>query len=196
MEAVAWQLVAPHQRWLDDMTIQKAYALVALLVLLIVCGCTSVEPVREEPGTSPGTTAPSQPRTVSFKKPYRHPDGVEIAVTKITMAKLLEGSSVEDPNAKIGDPYTILTVHVKNGSTEKLETSVTATCTYGPDAKPAPEVFVESGQSGTGTMLPGETGTYDWGFIVPAESQDQVVLKITVGPRRASAIFSGAIKPT
>ncbi len=41
-------------------------------------------------------------------------------------------------------------------------------------------------------MLPGETGTYDWGFIVPDESQDHVVLKITVDPPTCQSSLLGS----
>jgi hypothetical protein len=87
-----------------------------------------------------------------------------------------------------------LTVQVRNGSKKELELLLTATLAYGPDGKLAAEVTLESELGGMEVLQPGDEVSHDWGFIVPAKFQNDVVLEITVDLEHERSVFSGSIK--
>lgn len=99
-----------------------------------------------------------------------------------------------DETAKEGDPYTILTVRIHNGSTKELELVPTATLAYGPDRKAAGEVTLESQPGGMEILQPGEAASHDWGFVVPDEFLGDVVFEVAVGLEHDKAVFAGSIR--
>ena len=91
-----------------------------------------------------------------------------------------------------GDPYTILTVRVNNGSDKELELLLTATLAYGPDEQLAVEIPLQEG--GMGNLPPGEARSYDWGFIVPDPFQDETVFVVAIDLEHDKSVFSGSIR--
>jgi hypothetical protein len=176
----------PKPRWITG--------LVAVLLLL---GCGIGRPATEsgeEQPTSSGSHASSRPQAISFDDTHQHADGVEVAVAEIADAKLVAFQEPEGEDGNTGDPYTILTVRVSNGSTKQLELVLTAMLAYGPDEKPAIEVPLDEGADGMALVKPGEAASYDWGFIVPEEFRDDVVFVVGIDFEHDKSVFSGSIR--
>ena len=168
-----------------------------LAAVLLLLGCGIGKPATEsgeEQPTSTGAHAPSKPRAISFDDTHQHADGVEVAVAEIADAKLIPLQDREGEAGNAGDPYTILTVRVSNESTKRLELVLTGTLTYGPDQKPAIEVPIMEGAEAMALVKPGDAASYDWGFIVPEEFQDDVVFVVGIDFDHDKSVFSGSIR--
>jgi hypothetical protein len=171
--------------------------IMVLGAVLLLLGCGVDKPVTEsgeERSTGNGSHAPSRPQAISFDETHKHADGVEVAVTEIAAARLVAFQYRPDDIGKTGDPYTILTVRVTNGSDKELELLLTATLGYGPDERPAVEIPIHEG--GMANLPPGEAMSYDWGFIVPESFQDEAVFVVAIDLEHEKSVFSGSIRTT
>jgi hypothetical protein len=165
--------------------------------VLLLLGCGVDKPVTEsgeERSTGNGSHAPSRPQAISFDETHKHADGVEVAVTEIAAARLVAFQYRPDDIGKTGDPYTILTVRVTNGSDKELELLLTATLGCGADERPAVEIPIHEG--GMANLPPGEAMSYDWGFIVPESFQDETVFVVAIDLEHEKSVFSGSIRTT
>ena len=118
----------------------KAVAVGAILVAFLVGFGDHAAPI-ESPTSkvSPSSSTVAAPKPVPFTPNYRYPDGLELAITQITHAKLDGFRATDDPNAKPGDPYTIVTVTLRNGSHHEVEAAFVGTTTlWSPEAGGAP----------------------------------------------------------
>ena len=170
--------------------------LMVLGAILLLLGCGIDRPATqsgEEQRPANGSDAPSRSEAISFDQTHKHADGVEVAVTDITAAKLVEFQYRPDEIGKTGDPYTILTVRVTNGSDKELELLLTATLAYGPDEQLAVEIPIQEG--GMANLPPGEAISYDWGFMVPEAFQDETVFVVAIDLEHDKSVFSGSIRP-
>lgn len=192
----------------------RATLLAAALALAVVgCAPVAAEPeqgdgpavLTEEDGTETETTeteteeapgeeepeeeAPAGP--ASFSDKYVYSDGLEVEVTKITQKKLGEWDMAD--GLEPGDAYYLFDVRVKNGSSEQVDVIGTAGVSYGADGHQAPEVYTDSDIMLNGTILPGKAKTGAFGFGVPPESAEDVVLEFTPDFLHDAAIFSGSI---
>lgn len=171
--------------------------IMVLGAVLLLLGCGINGPATrsdDEQPTGGGSPAPSRPQAISFDETHKHADGVEVAVTEIAAARLVEFQYRPDDIGKTGDPYTILTVRVTNGSDQELELLLTATLGYGPDERPAVEIPIQEG--GMANLPPGEAMSYDWGFMVPESSQDETVFVVAIDLDHDKSVFSGSIRAT
>lgn len=169
----------------------------ALVAVLLLLGCSIDKPATEsgeEQPTTSGTHASSRPQAISFDDAHQHADGVEVAVAEIAAAKLIPFQAKEGDTGNTGDPYTILTVRVSNGSTQQLELVLSATLAYGPDEEAAIEVPIMEGAEAMSLVKPGDAASYDWGFIVPEEFQDDVVFVVGIDFEHDKSVFSGSIR--
>ncbi|MGO1972472.1 MAG: DUF4352 domain-containing protein [Propionibacteriaceae bacterium] len=191
-------------------------ALLAAALALAVAGCAPVAAESEQgdgpavltdgDGTESDTSETDTPETdgepsaeeeapagpASFTDKYVYADGLEVEVTKITQKKLGEWDIADgmDP----GDPYHLFDVRVKNGSSENVDVIGTAVVSYGADGHQAPQVYSEADIVLDGTILPGKAKTGKFGFGVPSESADDVVLEFAPDFLHDAAIFSGPIE--
>src|SRR4051794_4240493 len=89
------------------------------LVLAFVAGCSSAQPAGSPDVRTDGSSAPSvsaattpvataAPRSVGFTEKYRLDHGLVMSVAGITHGELDEFPNTDDPNAKKGDPYTVI----------------------------------------------------------------------------------------
>lgn len=133
--------------------------------------------------------APAGP--ASFTDKYVYSDGLEVEVTKITAKELGEWDLAD--GMEPGDTYYLFDVRVKNGSSEQVDLIGMAGVSYGADGHQAPEVYSDSDIMLDGTILPGKAKTGAFGFGVPPESAEDVVLEFTPDFLHDAAIFSGSI---
>jgi hypothetical protein len=119
-----------------------------------------------------------------------------VKIIEIKDAKLGPFPNIEDPDAKEGDPYVILTTKTTNGTKSKVELIPAAVLKYGPEKTAAAVVLVDE-IDGAVDLKPNEAYDYAFGFIIPSKFYDQVVMEVTVttDPLR-TAVFSGSITPT
>jgi hypothetical protein len=175
------------------------------LVLALLAGCSGAQSAGS-PNVGPdGSSAPSvsaastpdataEPRSVSFTERYRLDNGLVMSVTGITHGELGEFPVTDDPNAKKGDPYTVITISLHNGGAKTIDALLNGTVLYGKDQKQA--YRHDLGDIGsTPTIQPGETAACDMGFLIPVADRGQVQLKVTVDiGQHEAAHFAGSIE--
>ncbi len=174
-----------------EIAMHNKYLGIAVLTLLVTCGCAAGAPV-DQASPPASSTAQQQPRTVSFKDTYKLGSTIDIKVADITFANLPDFPETSDDNAKKGDPYQIFTVTLRNASKQKLKVNALGTVTYGPKRESAPSVYI--GVDQLDTIPAGQTASFDWAYIVPSEFLDDVVLEVAVDVDLEKAVFSGSIK--
>lgn len=177
-------------------TLTRITSVALALSAVLLAGCSSSDQV--DHGTSVATAASPSPSsaTVGFDQTYRSSDGVVAEIAEIKNAKLDPFPTTEDPNAKEGDPYVLLITSTANKTEATVMLVPGAVLTYGAEATRAAEVNVGEELDGAVALHPGESYDYAFGFIVPDESRDQIVMEftMTIDPLR-TAVFSGSITP-
>jgi len=176
-----------------------------LSTALLLSACATVEPNDVSPGDGPAastgtakaksTKAASKPKVASFKDKYTYPDGVQVEVTKVGKEKLTESAAVDDNSGKPGDPFTVFTIRVRNGSEATLDAVGSGTVSYGPDGEEAPTVF-DTGVSGgvEGKILSGKAKSGEFGFLIPKKYQNDVTLEFSADFEHDAAVFTGSVK--
>jgi hypothetical protein len=178
-----------------------AAALALLAGLLLLPACSGNDPTSNEASSQAAVSPSSSPsatvKAVGFDETYRTDDGLTVQITEIEERKLGPFPKTEDPDAEEGDPYIWLGTKTTNGTKAKVELVPGAVLKFGPDRTPAAQVAVVDEMDAVVNLEPNEVRDYYFGFIIPRESYDQVVMEltITIDPLRTAA-FSGTIKPT
>jgi len=178
------------------MTYYKAVAVGAILVAFLVGFGNDAAPTEARTSeVSPSSTTVAAPKPVPLTPNYRYPDGLELTITQITHAKLDGFHATDDPNAKPGDPYTIVTVSLRNGTHHEVEAAFVGQLRYGPRKLTAHRVNLNDNVGGVASLSPGEMSSpYDMGFLVPADAQRDVILQVTVDlGRHQPATFAGSL---
>lgn len=178
--------------------IRTTLAGAALLAVLGACS-SPVESSGPERGSTESSSATAKAAdasavAVSFTKTYRYADGITVAVTGIAHGRLGPLPSTDNPDAKEGDPYTVLSVTVHNLTAKRFETLIQGTMRYGKDRTAAYRLGLDD-SAGTVALAPGETShPYDMGFLLPVEARDDVDLELYVDSgRHGPAAFTGSI---
>ena len=175
------------------------------LVLAFVAGCSSAQSAGSPNVGNAGSSSPSasaasapvataEPRPVPFTEKYRFDNGLVMSVTGISHGELGEFPNTDDPNAKKGDPYTVITISLHNGGARTVEALLNGTVLYGKAQKQADRLGLDDSGS-MPTIQPGETAPpYDMGFLIPLADRGQVQLKVTVDiGENEAAHFAGSI---
>jgi hypothetical protein len=176
----------------------RTFVCVALLAILGACSSpaqsSSPEPNTSESSSATAKAADASPKAVSFSESYRYPDGITVAIAAVTHGKLEPFPATDDPNAKEGDPWTILSVTVHNATAKSFEMLLQGTMRYGKDKSKAYEMGLDDVNSNA-TLAPGETSyPYDMGFLLPVEARDAVDLEIQIDyGQHGPAVFTGSI---
>ena len=162
-------------------------------VFLLLVACSSNTATTDSASTPPSSvvSASAAPAAVSTKEIFRRADGVEVQVAGVTEATLPLFPSTEDESAKAGDPYIVVSIRYRNGSTTVLELLPTVILKYGPDRQTAAEVATE-GEFATVSLAPGATTSQDFGLIVPEEYRDDVTLEVAIDAG-TKAMFQGRV---
>ena len=167
------------------------------LVLLPACSGSDTSNGSSSPSAASSSSAPSAAiKAVGFDETYRTDDGIVVQITEIAERKLGPFPETDDPDAKEGDPFVLLATKTTNRTEATLEFVPGAVLKYGPEKTVAAQVLVDE-IHGAVDLEPNEAYDYAFGFIIPRESYDQVVMELTVtiDPLR-TVVFSGSITPT
>ena len=177
----------------------------AVLTLALATACANQaasSPPEPSQSASSASPTPAQPtpiptpigRTVSLDKQYRYPDGLSVTVVEIAHATLGDFVSTEDPNAKVGDPFTIVTIEIHNGSDQEIRPMVVASLFYGKDQKRAARVDCELCLDGP-FIEPGKSAPLlDMAYLIPIDERDQVRLEVALNiDDHEPAQFTGSV---
>ena len=180
----------------------RAAAAIAMSAgLLLLPACSGSDPINSGASSpaavSPSSSPPATIKSVGFDETYATDDGITLQITEIEERKLGPFPKTDDPDSKEGDPYVWFGTKTTNGTKATVELVPAAVVKFGPDGTPAAQVAVVIEMEAVVYLEPGEATEYYYGFIIPSESYDQVVMELTmtIDPLRTAA-FSGSIKPT
>lgn len=159
------------------------------------------EDVANDDATEVTTDAPeggkdSETETATFRDKYVYEDGVAVEVTKIRHGKVKRADVEYADEAKAGDDFVVLTIRVKNGSKERIDSFGSATLTYGPDGEEAVDPYLASEPEEmdmSGKILPGRAKIATETFLIPAKYQEDPVLEFDFDSDHESAIFTGSL---
>ena len=167
------------------------------MVLLPACSGNDTSSGSSSPSLASSSSAPSAAtNAVGFDQMHSIDDGIVVQITEISESKLGPFPQTDDPDAKEGDPFVVLATKTTNRTKAALELVPGAVLKYGPEQTAATQVLVDE-LDGAYDLKPNEAYDYAFGFIIPRESYDQVVMELTVtiDPLR-TVVFSGSITPT
>ena len=121
-----------------------AIAMSVGLLLLPACSGNDTSNGSGSPSGASSSTAPSAAvKAVGFDETYRTDDGVVVQITEIAESKLGPFPNTDDPDAKEGDPFVLLTTKTTNSTKATLQFVPTAVLRYGPEKTEAAEVLVD-----------------------------------------------------
>lgn len=136
---------------------------------------------------SPRYTAP--PAAFSGKAAYS--DGVSLAITKVEQGTVQE----QGPGAFTGDPKTMITVALTNGSKAAIKLDqVVVSARYGSPARVARPTYGSGAKDFSGTVAPGKTATATYSFSVPTTQLKNVTMAVDFDGLHAAATFRGPVK--
>ena len=157
---------ARNRRTLEPFTV-AALAMSAGLLLLPACsGDDSSNGSGSPSGASPAAAPSATVKAVGFDETYRTDDGVAVQITGVGESKLEPFPTTDDPDAKEGDPFVLITTKTTNSTKSTLQFVPTAVLRYGPERTKAAEVLVDEMDSAV-DLEPNEARDYTRGFIVP-----------------------------
>jgi hypothetical protein len=158
------------------------------------------EPLDTEPPLEVGDEPSEQPQgpdNATFNDEYTYSDGLQIEVIKVVNATFMAAQAEYRDDVKRGQPYTVMTVRVKNGTPKTVELMGSATVTYGPDGTEAETSYAEDrdiSEGLDGKLLKGKSRSARYVFLIPPKHLDDVVLEFSPDFEHDSAMFSGSIK--
>jgi hypothetical protein len=138
---------------------------------------------------------PASARTVAatpaaFTAPAEWADGASVRVTEARQ----QVSGGTGPGALAGQPQTVFTLEITNGSTAPLDlNAVVVQATYGATATQASPLYDAGTVDFGGTLEPGATATAVHSFAIPADQLGEVSLSVDVDGLRFPAVFTGAV---
>jgi hypothetical protein len=137
-------------------------------------------------------------RPAAFTENFRWTDGLAIEVVEVEHTRLLASTTVDAPNARVGDPCSELTIVVRNGSDHQVRVALTARLRYGPDLSSASVYVPVAGHADHATVqyvAPGEVSyPHTLGFVLREDERDDVVLEIGIDNwNHERAVFAGTI---
>jgi hypothetical protein len=138
---------------------------------------------------------PEAARTVAaaaaeFTGPAEWADGVSVRVAEARQ----QVSAGQGPGALAGQPQTVFTLELTNGSGAALDVNaVVVQATYAAGASQAAPLYDRETVDFGGALEPGATATAVYSFAIPADRLGDVALSVDVDGFRFPAVFSGAV---
>jgi hypothetical protein len=189
---------------------RRAFIALCLVAGLLASGCTGTEQSGVQPGDGPAAEEtefhgpiegePSEESSplqddASFDEKYVYSDGLQVEVIKIRNGQFTAAQVEYQDNVKKGDPYTVFTIRVRNGSPKTVELNGSVRATYGPDGEEAEQSYLED-ETGdlSGKLIKGKSRSAGFVFLIPTRFYDDVVLEVSPDFEHDSAVFSGSIK--
>lgn len=164
----------------------------ALMLLLGACSVSGTGNSPSEASTKPPAVSASPLPQAALDKGHRYADGVTLRVSDITESKLEIFPTTEDPEAKEGDPYIILTLTWENRSESEIEIAPIVTVRVGADGRTAAKVYAGEDRDQL-NIAPGQTDEYEVACLIPEADRSKVVLEISdVDPSR-NVVLAGSI---
>jgi hypothetical protein len=175
-------------------------------------GCSGIEQSGVQPGEGPAVTdepmhgpiegegEPSEESSplqddAKFGEKYVYSDGLEVEVIRIRNGRFTASQVEYADDVKRGDPYSVFTIRVKNGSPKTVELVGSVTVSYGPDGEPAEQTYLlDEAEELTGKLIKGKSRSAGFVFLIPPRFYDDVVLEVAPDFEHDSAVFSGSIK--
>jgi hypothetical protein len=128
--------------------------------------------------------------TVDFTAPADWSDGASVRVVEAHQ----QVTGGQGPGALAGQPQTVFTLEVVNGSKAALDlNAVVVQATYGAEQAQAAPLYDADTVDFAGTAEPGATATAVYSFAVPADQLGDVALSVDVDGHRFPAVFTGAV---
>jgi hypothetical protein len=138
---------------------------------------------------------PAADRTVTvapaaFTAPADWSDGASVRVVEARQ----QVSGGTGPGALAGQPQTVFTLEVVNGSAAPLDlNAVVVQAVYGAGPTQASPLYDDGTTDFGGTLEPGATATAVHSFAIPADELGAVTLSVDVDGLRFPAVFTGAV---
>ena len=174
-------------------------ALIAAAAIAIT-GCTTAGHATSAPAapTATATTAapaaatsspPASPAPFGRGSSFTYTDGTAVSVISATPAALSQEAAGGNP----GDPAVIIRVRVTAGSAALDASDITVDANAGPDGTQLSAVFDANIDNPSGTLTPGQHGTYAFEFDTKHASWDSHIdVTVTPGFSYDAASFTGA----
>jgi hypothetical protein len=125
-----------------------------------------------------------------FTAPAEWSDGASVRVTEARQ----QVSSGSGPGAMAGQPQTVFTLEVSNGSGAPLDlNAVVVQATYGAGTTQASPLYDGATADFSGTLEPAATAAAVYSFAIPADQLGEVSLSVDVDGLRFPAVFTGAV---
>ncbi len=123
---------------------------------------------------------------------YGYEDGLTVSVPKAVTRKPGEFAL----GMSKGHRLVVVTVELTNHTGSAFDaTLATVSMTYGQRGTPAEEVYDDRlGEGFTTRIIDGRTGSADFGFSVPADGLDDLVVEVSPDWDHEPALFTGAVK--
>jgi cytoskeletal protein RodZ len=178
-------------------------ALIVIIVIIAVATSNSPTPITPpaakataaasaKPSVAPSTPPPSTSSVAQFGTTtgFKYSDGLKVYVTSATPTSLSQEAAGGNP----GDPAVNLTVKVVAGKASLDASEITVDANGGPDGTQLSAVFDNNVNEPSGTLAPGETGTYQFEFdLVQASNGAKLNVTITPGFDYNSSSFAGSV---
>lgn len=98
------------------------------------------------------------------------------------------------PGALAGQPQTVFSLELTNGSDKPLDlNSVVVQASYGSGPAQASPIYDQQTVDFGGTLAPGDTASAIYSFAIPADQLGNVSLTVDVDGFRFPAVFSGRV---
>jgi len=192
---------------------RRAIAAIWLTAAFLLSGCTSVDQTGVQPGDGPAVNEetplhgaiegeegePVEPSPLQdnakFGEKYVYSDGLQVEVIRIRNGQFTARQVEYEDKIKKGDPYTVFTIRVKNGTSKTIDLVGTVQVTYGPDGEEAEQTYLlDEAEDMSGKLIKGKSRSAGFSFLVPTKFYDDVVLEFSPDFDHDSAVFSGSIK--
>jgi hypothetical protein len=179
-----------------------AFVLLVLILVIVgvVSGSNKPTPSGGQPNvnhttsastqTSPAS-APTTPSTLGFGSAFfRYSDGTQVSVSSATPATL----SQEAAGGNAGDPAVNVTIRVTAGKASIDATEISVSANGGPDGTQLNQSFDVNTSNPSGTLAPGETGSYTFLFdLQKTTNGNPLNITVTPGFDYQNASFTGKV---
>ena len=154
----------------------------------------SVSATASSTGGAPSTVVGTQPKITAartpFSKPVSYPDGVDLAILKITQHTITDTG----PGAMTGKPQTTFTVRFVNKSHRIVQLNqVVVAVTYGSARAVAPPVYDSHVADFSGSVKPGHSVQTNYAFSIPTKDLTNVTMSVDFDGLHAAATFTGRV---
>jgi hypothetical protein len=143
--------------------------------------------------SSPATSTPTPTSSVAQfgqGNGFTYTDGTQVSVASATPATLSQEAAGGNP----GDPAVLISVRVTAGSTSLDASQIQVSVNAGPDGNQLSQAFDTPVNTPSGTLAPGEHGTYVFEFDLQHSSWGSALnVTVTPGFNYNAASFTGAV---